>query len=61
MSSLRLALKLSMVEAPAGSSKNTDDFEDPFGSQTVHKRKRKLSENDFSTTGPSGIYISVCV
>ena len=46
MSSLRLALKLSMVEAPAGSAPpKADEHEESFNllEKAVHKRKRKLS------------------
>lgn len=57
MSSLRLALKLSMVEVPAGISKSSDDIDDSFNSQTVHKRKRKLSTgDDVNSSGASGKY-----
>lgn len=49
MSSLRLALKLSMVEAPAGSTlPKADDADDLFNllEKPVQKRKRKLSGSD---------------
>ena len=49
MSSLRLALKLSMVEAPAGSTMpKPDDPDDLFNlrEKPVQQRKRKLSCSD---------------
>ena len=56
MSSLRLALKLSMVEAPAGSAlprmEDTDETYNLLDKQ-VHKRKRKMSVSgeESSSTG----------
>lgn len=46
MSSLRLALKLSMVEAPVGSVQSrSDEHDETFNSleKQANKRKRKLS------------------
>lgn len=54
MSSLRLALKLSMVEAPVGSvASKIDDNEDTYNTidKQMHKRKRKLSSGIHRNVG----------
>lgn len=60
MSSLRLALKMSMVEAPAGSAPlRIDEADEKFQllEKQIHKRKRKMSlTGDDLPSAATGIY-----
>ena len=65
MSSLRLALKLSMVEAPAGSAvPRIDEADETFQllEKQIHKRKRKMSltVDDLSSLSTGTHFPSAC-